>query len=126
MDSLLAPTQVNVNGEVVGQIEVVAPLEAHSMKGYELYTWQSGGRWWFSLLTGTNRAKTIEEVTDPNLALKGVEDLETQLSYLAEGEFVTWLPLPSGENPEIPPRELLEEIRAFCESRGLVCVLPTP
>jgi hypothetical protein len=117
---------VDVNGETVGQIEMVAPLDAHSMKGYELYSWQSDGRWWFSLLLGTNRAKIIEEVTNNSLTMQGVEDLETHLSYLTEGEFVTWLPLPNSENPEIPPHELLEEIRAFCESRRLVCALPTP
>jgi hypothetical protein len=37
------------------------PLPA-SMKGYELYTWNDGGETWFSLLPGTNRLKTPDEV----------------------------------------------------------------
>ena len=35
----------------------------HSMKGYELYSWQVGDDWHFTLITGTNRLKTLEEIT---------------------------------------------------------------
>lgn len=117
--------QVEVNGEEVGQMEVFAPLDDHSMKGYELYAWQSVGSWLFSLLPGTNRAKTVLEVTDPNLVLKGVDALLRQLSALPEGEFVTLLPLPGCGVLAIPPQELLDEIRTVCESHGLVCTLST-
>jgi len=34
-----------------------APLP-RSVKGYELYSWRSGGTWQFTLITGTNRLKT--------------------------------------------------------------------
>ena len=35
----------------------------HSMKGYELYSWyeESEDQWFYTLVTGTNRLKTIEE-----------------------------------------------------------------
>jgi hypothetical protein len=36
---------------------------AESMKGYELYSWQDGNTWKFSLLTGTNREKSLDEET---------------------------------------------------------------
>jgi len=32
-----------------------------SMKGYELYSWQEEGQWHFTLVTGTNRNKTLSE-----------------------------------------------------------------
>lgn len=34
-----------------------------SLKGYELYAWQEGGTLSFTLITGTNRQKTLEEIT---------------------------------------------------------------
>jgi hypothetical protein len=60
-----------------------------SMKGYELYSWKSGGTWCFTLITGTNRLKTPAEIASrestieddwvkitvegvPNLVLLGV------------------------------------------------------
>lgn len=37
----------------------------HSMKGYALYGWSRGGETHFTLVTGTNRAKTFAELDDP-------------------------------------------------------------
>jgi len=34
----------------------------HSIKGYEIYSWQDEGKWVFKLITGTNRQKTIVEI----------------------------------------------------------------
>jgi len=34
-----------------------------SMKGYELYSWEEDNQWHFTLITGTNRTKTMEEIT---------------------------------------------------------------
>lgn len=34
----------------------------HSPKGYELYSWQAGDEWRFTLITGTNRLKRYEEI----------------------------------------------------------------
>jgi hypothetical protein len=118
--------QVEVNGEMVGQIEVFAPLDEPSMKGYELYAWQSEGNWWFSLLLGTNRAKTVEEVTDPDFTLQGVDALTKLLSTFPEGEFISMLPIPGSVIIAVPPQEMLNEIGALCESRGLECALSTP
>jgi hypothetical protein len=33
-----------------------------SMKGYELYSWQDKDGWHFTLITGTDRSKTLEEI----------------------------------------------------------------
>ena len=32
------------------------------MKGYELYAWEEGGELRFTLITGTNRQKSLNEV----------------------------------------------------------------
>ncbi len=45
-------------------------LAAGSMKGYELYSWQDGDRWYFSVLVGTNRNKTLDEIRSPGSSFK--------------------------------------------------------
>jgi hypothetical protein len=112
---------IRVNGDPVGQIEVVAPLKVPLMKGYELYSWQSDGKWFFSLLIGTNRMKSIEEVTDPAVQLEGVAALKEQLAKLPAGEYVSWLPLDSKPGAEYPPAEIMEDVRSFCSAQGLQC-----
>ncbi len=113
-----------VNGDPVGQIEVAAPLREHSMKGYELYSWQSDGKWFFSLLIGTNRMKTIEEITDPAVKLEGVDALKDQLAKLPSGEFVSWFPLQSEPGAAYPPVEIMEEIQNICSAQELECQFP--
>ncbi len=36
----------------------------HSMKGYVLYAWERDGRTWFTLITGTNRLKSFDELDE--------------------------------------------------------------
>ena len=112
---------IRVNGDPAGQIDVAAPLEGHSMKGYELYSWQSDGNWFFSLLIGTNRMKTIEEITDPLVQLEGVDALKEQLVKLPSREFVSWFPLQSEPGAAYPPAKIVEEIQKVCLARGLQC-----
>jgi hypothetical protein len=92
----------------------------HLLK-YELYSWQSDGKWFFSLLIGTNRMKSIEEVTDPAVQLEGVAALKEQLAKLPAGEYVSWLPLDSKPGAEYPPAEIMEDVRSFCSAQGLQC-----
>jgi len=50
----------------VGCTGLSGVLSQPAMKGMELYSWQMvDGSWNYSLLTGTNRQKTVAEVTDP-------------------------------------------------------------
>jgi hypothetical protein len=72
----------------------------HSFKGYELYSWQEGTEWHFTLITGTNRTKTLEEiisgestVTDDGwvrIHAVGEEGIKAVLSRLPKGEDVFW------------------------------------
>jgi hypothetical protein len=106
-----------------------------SMKGYELYSWQADGQWQYTLVTGTNRPKTLAEITadGDNLSgdglvkvrLAGTEELKAALSRLPEGEQVFWVGpewpgLPEGEVVfDLPPEEVVEEIREHCSRLGL-------
>lgn len=87
-----------------------------AFKGMELYSWKSGGReWHFSLLPGTNRNKSEDEIKDPERMLIGPENLKTRLVVLAEGEFVLWRNLGKDAVPE----EIAKDLKEFCGRAGI-------
>jgi hypothetical protein len=71
-----------------------------SFKGYELYSWEEDSQWHFTLITGTNRTKTMEEITSDEdfisetgwvkIHVVGADTIEDVLSRLPEGESVCW------------------------------------
>jgi hypothetical protein len=107
----------------------------HSMKGYELYSWQEGGQWHFTLITGTNRNKNLEEITSGedksgedgwvNLHVTGVDALKAVLSRIPTGEYVFWnngnVILKEGSvNPlAFPPEDIIKEIKEYGEQYRL-------
>ena len=87
-----------------------------SMKGYELYSWQAEGEWRFSLLIGTNREKTLDEIQDPAITRGGVDGLRTGLAALPTAQAVTWR---AGERLEFPPDEIIRQVEQICAEAGL-------
>ena len=104
----------------------VSTLEAHYMKSYELYSWQSDGVRHFSVLIGTNKMKTLDEITNAAMRLNGVQALKDQFKRLAAGEFVTWSVLQGGPAMALSPDEVVSDIRAYCAQLGLEYSLATP
>lgn len=50
-------------GKLINELSISDVVELpHLMKGYELYSWSEVGKWRFTLITGTNRNKTIDEI----------------------------------------------------------------
>ena len=91
-----------------------------SMKGWELYSWQEDGRWYFSLLEGTNRAKTIAEVHAGDTRLDGIDGLKPALQGIAAGQLVTWwAPSWAEGTVTFPPAETVDQVRRICEKQGL-------
>jgi hypothetical protein len=90
-----------------------------SMKGYELYSWEARGGWYFALLIGTNRLKTRHEVGAPKARMRGVEALKRKLDLLAEGEEVLWT---TGLVPRtaLPPEKIMKEVKSYCDRRGII------
>jgi hypothetical protein len=87
-----------------------------SMKGYELYSWQEDGQWYFSVLVGTNREKTLEEIQSPDARLKGIDGLQPVLKLLPAGAYLTWL---SRESLAFPPQEMQDRVKEMCEEQGV-------
>jgi hypothetical protein len=95
-----------------------ATLPAESMKGYELYSWQEDSQWKFSLLIGTNREKTLDEIQSTGTALDGVEAVRSALEAISPGQTITW---SAKETLPFPPEEILQEVEQICGERGLTC-----
>ena len=110
----------------------------HSGKGYELYSWpaEEGNAWRFTLITGTNRLKTYEEIVSAGdmvtesgwvkVSVSGTEDLKAVLGQLPRGEVVTWISeewleqvgAPAGRI-RLPGKDVLYEIENYCRRLGI-------
>jgi uncharacterized repeat protein (TIGR01451 family) len=88
------------------------------LKGYELYSWQIDRDWRFALVLGTNRVKTYDEVTSPELVVQGVQVLKRELDQLPSGAQVFWS-AQRVPNMVLPPDDIVEEISAHCQRLGV-------
>ena len=107
----------------------------HSMKGYELYSWEENGQWHYTFITGTNRIKTMEEITSEedfiseigwvNIHVVGVDAIKDVLGKLPKGESVFWCnELHMGETTgpidlHLPPDQIVDAISEHAEQCGL-------
>jgi len=107
----------------------------HSMKGYELYSWSVDNLWYFTLITGTNRLKTYEEITTVEntednegwvkITVKNTAALKELLERLLSGENVLWIGdnrvSAAGDNPDfsLPSQSIVQEIETYCMELGV-------
>jgi hypothetical protein len=91
---------------------------AKSMKGYELYSWEQQGEWYFALLAGTNRSKASHEVTAPEVRVHGVDALMSALEELSKGQQVFWS-ATSAPNMAFRDERIVEQIRKHCRQTGI-------
>jgi hypothetical protein len=107
-----------------------------SLKGYELYSWMEDSQWHFTLITGTNRTKTMEEITSEedfvsetgwvNVHVVGIEAIKVALSKLPQGESVFWCDeLHIGQITEmnidlqLPPEQIVNDIKEYAVQCGI-------
>jgi 1-deoxy-D-xylulose 5-phosphate reductoisomerase len=90
---------------------------AESMKGYELYSWQEDGQWKFSVLVGTNREKTLDEIKSTDIVLSGVDALTSTLEKIPAGQYIIW---SSRETLSLPPEDIRSQVEQVCKDRGLI------
>ena len=88
-----------------------------SMKGYELYSWQDSGQWKFSLLVGTNREKSLDEIKSADTVLSGVDELTSALERIPAGQYITW---SSKETLSLPSGDILKQVEQTCKEKGLI------
>jgi hypothetical protein len=108
------------------------------MKGYELYSWEEESQWHFTLITGTNRIKTAEEITSEEdsisetgwvkIRVAGTDAIKDVVSRLPEGESVFWCDeLRIGQSTEIdfqlPPEQITDAIEEYANQCGLYFVV---
>src|SRR5436309_14287188 len=100
-----------------------------SMKGYELYSWKIKGHWYYSLVPGTNRLKTYNEITATSVVRRDAAGLKSDLQKLPKGEEVFWMSdAPAGASKSIagqslnvkhPSRNRIKGIKAMCDKLGI-------
>ncbi|MFA5309461.1 MAG: hypothetical protein WC370_08280 [Dehalococcoidales bacterium] len=127
--ALLLPVFTACNGAAAD-----GPLP-HAMKGYELYSWQEGADWHFTLITGTNRNKTLDEIISGesvegedgwvNIHVTGVDAIKNVLKRVPSGEFVSWSSgwgVALGTQTENPlttgTRTAIKELSDLAKERG--------
>jgi hypothetical protein len=124
-------------GKLINKLSITSIEKLpRSFKGYELYSWEEEGQWHFTLITGTNRIKTIEEITSKGdfisetgwvrVQVIGVNAIRSVLSKLHQGEEIVWLARPrSGQTPPgdvalmFPPEQIIDSIKEHAEQSGL-------
>ena len=114
----------------------------HSFKGYEIYSWSQDNLWHYTLITGTNRDKTWQEIitgnntvsTDGwvNIHVIGVDFIKGLIARIPHGEFVIWLLSPRADlsqcpiNFSFPPASTVDDINAYATQCGLDFTVLTP
>jgi hypothetical protein len=132
------------DGKLITKLSITAVDKLpHSMKGYELYSWLEDGQWHFTLITGTNRNKTPEEITSiedfvseagwVQIHVVGVDAIKTVLSKLPENESIFWLAgmrseqtARAGVNITLPPVPTIDTIKEYAGGCGLDFMVQQP
>lgn len=122
-------------GKLINKLSITSIEKLpRSFKGYELYSWEEEGQWHFTLITGTNRIKTIEEITSKEdfisetgwvkIQVVGADVIKDVLSRLPEGESVFWCDeLHIGQSTEtdlqLPPEQIADAIEEYAKQCSL-------
>jgi hypothetical protein len=93
-----------------------APTPA-AAAGYDLYSWQAGGAWHFSLLPGANRLRSFDEIQNAEVSVEGVSALKSKLRKLPAGEKVKWSARVA--NTEMPNKETVDDVSRYATQVGL-------
>jgi diacylglycerol kinase len=105
-----------------------ARAEHTAFKGMELYSWQTAtGEWQYSILVGTNRNKTVEEILSTPLDLQSVKDA---IAQMAVGESLFWTnnvydtSSSQSVNWSFPPDTVVNELKEFARAKQVDLYVP--
>lgn len=131
-----SPTAVRVATLELSALAEKYPL---AFKGYELLTWQKDGEWVFTLLAGTNRQKSFDEILNAEntftsteiikVSVIGADSFKELVNHLPKSEWITWGGMVlQGEVSSstlyftYPPDEIVDELIKYCKDRGITLV----
>lgn len=131
-------------GKLIDKLSITSIVKLpHSMKGYELYSWSDDSHWHFTLITGTNRNKTLEEITTQGdyisesgwvkAQVVGVDAINDVLSRLPQNEHVSWREDQFVISPEpaeqtnvklrLPPEQIIDTVKEHASRNSLDLVI---
>jgi hypothetical protein len=131
-------------GKLITKLSIAAVDELpHSMKGYELYSWSDDSQWHFTLITGTDRNKTLEEIISNEdiiseagwvqIHVIGADAIKYVLSKLPQNEEIFWLARPRSEktppgsiNFMLPTQPTIDTIKEYAGGCGLDLLIVQP
>ena len=112
----LVSVEQDSGGEETGRCRV-PPRTKTSFKGWELYIWEEKGETYFSLMFGTNRLKSREEIIEG--AVKGIDAIKPKLDELKPGESVGIAGKGTGQHRQEPSRiKSWNTVRSSAWKRG--------
>lgn len=113
------------NSELQEPVRSLALLPV-SMKGYELYSWKTDGYWNYTLITGTNRNKSYDEIvaignTESDewvkITVRDLNNLKPLLSRLQASETITWINASNRvEGFSLPSITTVFQIQNYCST----------
>ena len=123
------------SGKLINKLSISSVEKlSRSFKGYELYSWEEGSQWHFTLITSTDRTKAMEEITSKEdyiseigwvkIHVVGADAIKDALSRLPEGESVLWcdelhIGQTTGTDFQLPPVQITDAIEEHAKQRGL-------
>jgi hypothetical protein len=113
------------------RIDINSLAFEYAMKGWELYSWLNGDDWNYSILIGTNRLKSYEEVVNNEIVVTGKDLLKLVLDRFPAGETITWIGRgwlercwdDDYKNLSLPPQEIIDEITQHCIEHSLILIV---
>lgn len=117
-ENLLVTLLVQENNSKLDTISI-----SPSMKGWELYSWPTESDWKYSILIGTNRNKTYQEVLANKISVVGKDSLKRLLDKFPANEQIFWSRKPFGDdwgNISLPDDNTINEIKDYCTQKKLV------
>jgi hypothetical protein len=99
-----------------------------AFKGMELYSWQEeSGQWYYSILIGTNRAKSLDEIQIKPI---GINEVKVIISRMAVGESVFWFNQTynskGGQHVDLafPSEGVIEDLKLHAMAHQVLLYLP--
>ena len=85
---------------------------------FELYSWQEGNTWNFSVLPASNARKLDTEIKHGGGPLRGLDKMKEKLLSMKEGDRIAWQER-SDSGFVYPPNAVIEEISDYAKSIGI-------